>query len=42
VATHIDAEHSGVDAGQAIPQPPQWAPSAAVFAQPVAHGVNPI
>jgi hypothetical protein len=41
VTTHAEASHSGVAAGQAMPQPPQCAPSAAVFAQPVAHGVKP-
>jgi hypothetical protein len=41
VATQAEASHSGVAAGQAMPQPPQWAPSAAVFAQPVAHAVKP-
>jgi hypothetical protein len=41
LATHVDAEHSGVTAGQAMPQPPQLAPSAATFAQPLGQGISP-
>jgi hypothetical protein len=32
IATHAELEHRGVAAGQALPQSPQLAPSAAVFA----------
>jgi hypothetical protein len=41
LATHVEAEQSGVPTGQAMPQPPQLAPSAAMFAQPVGQGVKP-
>lgn len=41
LATHCEVEHSGVAGGQAVPQLPQFAPSALVFTQPFAHALRP-
>jgi hypothetical protein len=41
LATHSEPEHSGVAAGHAVPQAPQFAPSAVVLTQPLLQALSP-